>query len=134
MDHLIVHAGVSDSEEPGDVSPNVISTLRAQIRRLRADGVQRLRSRHGRISLSTGDRDDVDSQVDHLLDKADLTLTEAAHTVGTDTTGEQTALLAEVDLAINQAGEMVEEADEAEADAAAEPHTPPNGEAPGQLA
>lgn len=133
MDHLIVHAGVSDIEEPGEVSPNVISTLRAQIRRLRADGVQRLRSRHGRISLSTGDRDDVDSQVDHLLDKADLALTEAAHTAGTDPTGEQTALLAEVDLAINQAGEMVEEADEAEADAAAEPHTAPNGEAPRQL-
>jgi hypothetical protein len=59
----------------------------------------------------------VDSQVDDLLRRADQTLTEAAQTTATDTQAVHTALLAEVDLAINQAGEMVEEA-EAEAEAA----------------
>ena len=52
----------------------------------------------------------MDSQVDYLLSKADQTLTEAAQTAGTDTAEVHTALLAEVDQAINQAGEMVEEA------------------------
>ena len=110
MDHLVVHAGVSGTEEPDEGSTNVMSTMRAQIRRLRAEGLQRLRAGRGRINLSTGDRDDVDSRVDHLLNKADQALTEAAQTAGTDTAEEHTALLAEVDQAINQAGEMVEEA------------------------
>jgi hypothetical protein len=110
MDHLIVHAGVIGTEEPGEVSTNIMSTMRAQIRRLRAEGLQRLRTGHGRITLTSGDRDDVDSQVDHLLSKANQILTEAAQTAGTDTAEAQTALLAEVDQAINQAGEMVEEA------------------------
>ena len=57
-----------------------------------------------------GDRDDVDSQVDHLLRKADQALTEAAQTASTDSAEVHTALLAEVDQAIHQAGEMVEEA------------------------
>jgi spore coat protein CotF len=68
--------------------------------------------------LSKGDRDDVDSQVDHLLSKADQALSEAAQTVDTDTPEMHTALLAKVDQAIYQAGEMVEEAN---ADASAEP-------------
>ena len=109
MDHLVVHAGFSGTEEPGKGSTNVMSTMRAHIRRLRAEGLQRLRTGQGRITLSTGDRDDVDSQVDRLLSKADQTLIEAAHTASTDTAAEHTALLAEVDQAINQAGEMVEE-------------------------
>ena len=87
-----------------------MATMRAQIRRLRAEGLQRLRTGLGRINLSKGDRDEVDSQVDDLLSKADQALTEAAQTAGTDTAEVHTALLAEVDLAINQAGEMVEEA------------------------
>ena len=45
-----------------------------------------------------------------LLRRADESLTEAVQTAGTDTEAMHTALLAEVDLAINQAGEMVEEA------------------------
>ena len=110
MDHLVVHAGVMGTEEPGEGSTNIMSTMRAQIRRLRAEGLQRLRTGRGRINLSTGDRDDVDSQVDQMLSKADQALTEAAQTAGTDTAEEHTAHLAEVDLAINQAGEMVEEA------------------------
>jgi predicted PurR-regulated permease PerM len=110
MDHLVVHAGVISPEEPGEGTTNVMSTMRAQIRRLRAEGLQRLRTGRGRITLSTGDRDDVDSRVDHLLSKADQALTEAAQTAGTDTAEAHTALLAEVDQAINQAGEMVEEA------------------------
>ena len=48
--------------------------------------------------------------MDQMLSKADQALTEAAQTAGTDTAEEHTALLAEVDQAINQAGEMVEEA------------------------
>jgi len=110
MDHLVVHAGISGAEEPGEGSTNIMSTMRANIRRLRAEGLQRLRTGHGRISLSTGDRDDVDSRVDHLLTKADQALTEAARTEGSDTAEAHTALLAEVDQAIYQAGEMVEEA------------------------
>jgi hypothetical protein len=129
MDHLIVHAGVISTEEPGEVTANIMSTMRAQIRRLRAEGLQRLRTGHGRITLTSGDRDDVDSQVDHLLSKADQTLTEAAQTAGTDTAEAHTALLAKVDQAINQAGEMIEEAN---AEAATEHQ---NGKAPaGQLA
>ena len=102
MDHLVVHAGVMSTEEPGEVSTNIMSKMRAQIRRLRAEGLQRLRTGHGRITLSTGDRDDVDSRVDNLLNKADQALTVAAQTAGTDTAEVHTALLAEVDLAINQ--------------------------------
>lgn len=109
MDHLIMHAGVLAAEEPGD-NITIMGTMRAQIRRLRAEGLQRLRTGRGRITLSTGDRDDVDSQVDHLLSQADRALTEAVRTANTDTAEVHTALLAEVDLAINQAGEMVEEA------------------------
>jgi len=110
MDHLIVHAGVISTEEPGEGSTNIMSKMRAQIRRLRAEGLQRLRTGHGRITLTTGDRDEVDSRVDTLLSRADQALTEAAQTAGTDTAEAHTALLAEVDLAINKAGEMVEEA------------------------
>ena len=110
MDHLVVHAGVIGTEEPGEGSTNIMSTMRAQIRRLRAEGLQPLRTGRRRINLSTGDRDDVDGRVDQLLSKADQALTEAAQTAGTDTAEAHTALLAEVDLAINQAGEMVEEA------------------------
>jgi|GEM_PF-172403 len=110
MDHLVVHAGVIPVDEPAPDNTNVMATMRAQIRRLRAEGLQRLRTGNERISLATGDPDDVDSQVDHLLSKADQTLTEAEHTKATDTPAEHTALLAEVDQAINQAGEMVEEA------------------------
>lgn len=128
MDHLVVHAGVGGAEEPDEGSTNIMSTMRARIRRLRAEGLQRLRTGHGRISLSKGDRDDVDSQVDHLLSKANQTLTEAAQTAGTDTAEVHTALLAEVDQAINQAGEMVEEA---KAEAATERE---NEKAPGQPA
>jgi predicted PurR-regulated permease PerM len=125
IDHLVVHAGVSGTEEPGGGSTNVMATMRAQIRRLRAEGLQRLRTGHGRITLSTGDRDDVDSQVDHLLSKADQTLIEAAQTAATDTAEAHTALLAEVAQAINQAGEMVEGAKaETETDRQ-------NGKAPG---
>jgi predicted PurR-regulated permease PerM len=110
MDHLVVHAGVGSTEEPEEGSANVMSKMRAQIRRLRAEGLQRLRVGRGRINLATGDRDDVDSRVDHLLLKADQALTKAAQTESTDTAEEHTAHLAEVDQAINQAGEMVEEA------------------------
>ena len=38
MDHLIIHAGVSFAEEPSEGSINIMSTMRAQIRRLRAEG------------------------------------------------------------------------------------------------
>ncbi len=110
MDHLIVHADVASTQEVDKDTTNIMATMRAQIRRLRAEGLQRLRSGDERISLSKGDRDEVDSQVDDLLSKADQTLTEAAQTAGTDTAEAHTAHLAEVDLAINQAGEMVEEA------------------------
>ncbi len=110
MDHLVVHAGDTSTDEPGEGPTNIMATMRAQIRRLRAEGLQRLRNGDDRITLSKGDRDDVDSQVDDLLSRADQTLTEAAQTASTDTEAVHTALLAEVDLAINQAGEMVEEA------------------------
>lgn len=126
MDHLVVHAGVGDTEEPGEGSPNIMSTMRARIRRLRAEGLQRLRTGSGRITLSTGDRDDVDRRAEHLLSQADEALTAATQTAGTDTAEEHTALLAEVDLAINKAGEMVEEA---KADALANRE---NGKGPGQ--
>jgi hypothetical protein len=109
MDHLVIHAGIPGAEESGEGSPGIVSTMRAQIRRLRAEGLQRLRTRRGRITLSTGDRDDVDSRVDHMLSKADRDLTEVEQTAGTNTSEEQTALLAEVDQAINEAGEMVKE-------------------------
>ena len=78
MDHLVVHAGVIGTEEPGEGSTNIMSTMRAQIRRLRAEGLQPLRTGRRRINLSTGDRDDVDGRVDQLLSKADQALTEAA--------------------------------------------------------
>lgn len=124
IDHLVMHAGEPYAEEAGRGSSNIMAGMRSQIRRLRAEGLQRLRSGNARISLSKGDSDDVDSQVDDLLSRADLTLSEAAQMAGTNSEAVHTALLAEVDLAINQAGEMVEEADAsaeaALADAAAE--------------
>lgn len=110
VDHLIVHAGFGSAEETDEGSTDIMSTMRARIRRLRAEGSQRLRTGHGRISLSKGDRDEVDSQADHLLSKANRTLTAAAQTAATDTVEVHAARLAEVDQAINQAGEMVEEA------------------------
>lgn len=110
MDHLVMHAGVFDTEEPGEGTANIMTTMRTRIRRLRAEGLQRLRTGAGRITLSKGDRDDVDRQVDNLLSKADQTLTEAAQTEDTDTDAIHTAHLAEVNQAINLAGEMVEEA------------------------
>jgi predicted PurR-regulated permease PerM len=85
MDHLIVHAGVSVAEELGAGPTSLIATMRSQIRRLRAEGLQRLRSRQGRIDLSTGGKDEVDSRVDHLLSNADQALTKAEHAAGTDT-------------------------------------------------
>ncbi len=120
MDHLILNAGVGGIEEPGEGAPNIMAKMRGQIRRLRAAGLQRLRAGNDRISLTIGDRDDVDSQVDHLLSKADQALTEAEQTSGTDTAAVHTALLAEVDQAINQAGEMVEKASMVDAEAVAE--------------
>lgn len=125
IDHLVVHAGVSGTEERSEGTANVMATMRAQIRRLRSEALQRLRTGHGRITLSTGDRDDVDSQVDHLLSKADQTLVEAAQTAATDTAEAHTALLAEVAQAIHQAGEMVQVA-KAEAQTNRQ-----NGKAPG---
>ena len=119
MDHLIVNAGVLSTEEPGEVSINVMSDMRATIRRLRAEGLNRLRTGSGRINLSTGNSDDVDSQADQLLKKADLALTRAAQTATTDTTKVHTELLAKVDLAINQASEMVEKANAETAEAEA---------------
>jgi hypothetical protein len=134
MDHLIVHADADNIEATGKGTTNIMATMQAQIRRLRAEVLQRLRTGNERITLSEGDRDYVDSQVDDLLSKADQTLTEAAQTAGTDTSEVHTAHLAEVDQAINQAGEMVEEAaadtaaadsDEAAAEAVvAEPAVP----------
>jgi predicted PurR-regulated permease PerM len=110
MDHLVAHADASGAEEPIEGPINIMSTMRAEIRRLRVEGLQRLRTGYGRISLSKGDRDDVDRRVDHLLNKADQTLVEAVRTAGRDTTEAHAALLAEVNQAINKAGEMVEEA------------------------
>ncbi len=119
MDHLIVNAVALSTEEPGEVSINVMSDMRATIRRLRAEGLNRLRTGSGRINLSTGNSDDVDSQADQLLKKADLALTKAAQTATTDTTKVHTQLLAKVDLAINQASEMVEKANAETAEAEA---------------
>ncbi len=110
MDHVIVHAGVGGIEDTDEGGTNIMDSMRAQIRRLRAEGLQRLRGGHGRINLKTGDRDDVDSQADYLLNKADRALTQAGETEATDTAEEHTAHLAEVDLVISQAGVMVEEA------------------------
>jgi hypothetical protein len=110
MDHLVIHAGFNTIEEPNEESNNIMVKMRAQIRRLRAEGLQRLRTGPGRINLTTGDNDDVDGRVDHLLHEADQALTQAAQTAGTDTAEAHTERLAKVDLAIHQAGEMVEEA------------------------
>jgi predicted PurR-regulated permease PerM len=110
MDHIVVHAGVVGIEDTDEGGTNIMDSMRAQIRRLRAEGLQRLRAGRGRINLTTGDRDDVDSQADYLLKRADQALTEAVQSEATDTAEEHTAHLAEVDLVINQAGVMVEEA------------------------
>jgi predicted PurR-regulated permease PerM len=123
MDHLVLHAGENGLEEPVRGTTSIMATMRAQIHRLRAEGLQRLRSGDDRINLHKGDRDDVDSQVDDLLRRADLTLTGAAQTAGTDTEAVHTALLSEVDMAINQAGEMIEEAEATEPSASAEAAT-----------
>jgi hypothetical protein len=117
MDHLVTHAGLSSTEVPDESAPNIMATMRAQIRRLRAEGLERLRAGRGRINLTRWDNDDLDAQVDHLLSKADQALTEAAQSAGTDTARVHTAHLAKIDQAIYQAGAMVEEA---EAQAAAE--------------
>jgi hypothetical protein len=121
MDHLVIHVGDNSIEQPVNNPKNIMATMRAQIHRLRAEGLQRLRNGDDRIMLSKGDRDDVDSQVDDLLSRAEQSLTAAALTAGTDTEAVHTALLAEVDQAINQASEMVEEvaAETAAAEAAA---------------
>ena len=111
MDHLVTHASLSADEEPGESTPNIMTTMRAQIRRLRAEGLQRLRAGRDRINLTTGDRDDVDSQADYLLKRADQALTLAEKTEATDTAEEHTAHLVEVDMVINRAGVMVEEAE-----------------------
>jgi predicted PurR-regulated permease PerM len=109
MDHLVVHAGVSEIE-PNEDALDVMATMRAHIRRLRAEGLERLRTGSNRINLSSGDNDDRDSRVDHLLNKADQALTAAAQTADTDTVEVHTELLTRVDEAIHQASEMVEEA------------------------
>jgi hypothetical protein len=111
MDHLIVNAGANEPIETNLGTINGMMTMRDQIRRLRAEGLHRLRSGLNRINFSKGDKDDVDGQVDSLLGKADLALTQAVMTAGTDTPEVHAALLAEVDQAINQAGTMLEQAD-----------------------
>ena len=113
MDHWIVNTGISisENEDINEDSPNVMGVMRAQIRGLRAEGLHRLRSGLNRITLSKGDKDDVDAQVDSLLGKADHALTQAALTVSTDTPEVHAALLADIDQAINQAGTMLEEVD-----------------------
>ena len=111
MDHLVVHAGDTITDEPGEGPTNIMAYhagANTTIARRRTAAAAQVAM--DRITLSKGDRDDVDSQVDDLLSRADQTLTEAAQTASTDTEAVHTALLAEVDLAINQAGEMVEEA------------------------
>jgi hypothetical protein len=113
MEHLIVNAGISESEEINEGPINVMGTMRAQIRRLRAEGLHRLRTGLNRITLSKGDKDDVDGQVDSLLGRADLALTQAALTASTDTPEVHEALLAGIDQAINQAGAMLEETETA---------------------
>jgi poly-gamma-glutamate capsule biosynthesis protein CapA/YwtB (metallophosphatase superfamily) len=110
MDHIVVHTGVVGIEDTDEGGTNIMDSMRAQIRRLRAEGLQRLRTGRGRINLKTGDRDDVDSQADYLLTRADQALTQAEQTEATDTAEEHTAHLADVDQVINQAGVMVEEA------------------------
>jgi predicted PurR-regulated permease PerM len=44
MDHLVIHAGDHYTEEPGSSSTNTMAKMRAQIRQLRAEGLQRLRT------------------------------------------------------------------------------------------
>ncbi len=109
MDHLVVNAGVTSTEDPDAGSANIITRMRAQIRRVRSDVLNQLRSGRGRITLTTGDRDDIVHQADHLLHKADQALTNAAQVESTDPAEGYTEVLAEVDQAINQAVEMVEE-------------------------
>ena len=113
MDHLIVNAGISDNEDSNERSEDVMSSMRAEIRRLRAEGLHRLRTGLNRISLSKGDKDEVDGQVDSLLGKADQALTQAAQTASTDTAEVHAAHLADIDQAILQAGSMLEDADTA---------------------
>jgi len=111
MDHLIVNAGVGEMDDSNGDAVDGMGIMRAQIRRLRAEGLQRLRGGLNRITLSKGDKDDVDGRVDSLLGKADQALTQAAQTANTDTPEVHAALLAEVDQAIYQAGTMLEEAE-----------------------
>jgi predicted PurR-regulated permease PerM len=114
MDHLIVNAGIkSENEGTSEGSMDVMGSMRVQIRRLRAEGLQRLRAGLNRITLSKGDKDDVNAQMDSLLGKADQALTQAALTASTDTAEVHAALLADIDQTINHAGTMLEEVDTA---------------------
>ena len=110
MDHLVVHAGIIGNEEPIEDTHTVMSTSLAQIRRLRAQVLDRFRTGRDPVSLSKGDQDSVDSQVDQLLSQADQALTEAAQMVSTDLVEGNSALSDDVDHAINEASELIDEA------------------------
>ena len=110
MDHLIVHAGLSPTDEAEEEGLGVLPKLRSRIKRLRVEGLRRLRSGSSRINLAAGDSDDADAQAERLLDEADETLTDIAQNTASGTVEEYSSRLADVELAVEHAGAIVEEA------------------------
>ena len=110
MDHLIVHAGLGATEEEEDEGLGDVPKLRSRIRRLRVAGLWRLRSGNSRINLAAGDSDDLDAQAERLLDEADETLADKARNTASESAEEYSSRLADVELAVEHAGAIVEEA------------------------
>jgi predicted PurR-regulated permease PerM len=110
MDHLIVHAGLGPTDEAEEENLGVLPKLRSRIRRLRVEGLRRLRSGSSRINLAAGDSDDMDAQAERLLDEADETLTDIAQNTASGTVEEYSSRLADVELAVDHAGAIVKEA------------------------
>jgi hypothetical protein len=113
-EHLVVQANLGGTAVPLNESSGVMSTMQTRIQQLRREVQHRLRTRQGYVTLSEGGVDAVDNQVDHILQTAEVVLTEAAQTVDNTSEEAHTALIAQVDEAISQADELLEGARDAE--------------------
>ncbi len=111
MDHLIVHAGVINEDEPVERSNTVVSNTLSRIRRLRIQVLDRFRTGTEPVTLATQEEAAIDNQVDNLLSQADQALTEAAQiVVSSDIVDGVADIPNEVHQAINDASELIEKA------------------------
>jgi predicted PurR-regulated permease PerM len=110
MDHLVVHSGVMNGEEPVTGSNPVMTNTLTQIRKLRMQVLDQFRKAEHPVTLSSETADETETQVDQLLSQADQALTEAAQIVTTEVDGEAEEVPEEVNRAISEASELLDEA------------------------